>query len=555
MLRTWKAHDAPVASMAFDPSGTLLMTGSADHTAKVWDIEKTYCTHNFRHSFGVVHLVAFTKTQNPLYAITCCDDLVIRIWNLYESKENQLVAELKGHLNSVTSLCVLDNSHLLSSSRDKTIILWDILTGKQLKTSVVYEAIEDVQLVPASFYDALGLRSGSASKKGKSAKNENAFDVHVALGGDKGLVHVYHCYATQHQSQVDYQLDEVLSSKQDTELVFYKKELANTTQHNADYYASLFVLKRILVNEAKTQFVGITNSNNFKVYAPAEGELHYTHTVIANNDEVVDMCYTTDSNHLAIATNSYELRLFSIPTFSSNLLYGHKDTILSVKSTHDGSFLLTTSRDKTVRLWHTATHMCLVTCEGHLQDVSCCSLAQRPHALAKSLLQMIYRDALKSDCNHSFEKGQFDAVVEELLGKEANCTIPDFWVSGSEDKTLKLWDISSVSNGVLKGAKVTVKAHDKSINAVCVSPNDKLVASGSMDKLIKLWSVPDMANIMTLSGHKKGVWDVSFSTLNSILLSSSGDQTLRVWNVKDGSTLYTIEGFDHSVSVECGAEG
>ena len=108
---------------------------------------------------------------------------------------------------------------------------------------------------------------------------------------------------------------------------------------------------------------------------------------------------------------------------------------------------------------------------------------------------------------------------------------------------------------MLKGAKVTVKAHDKSINAVCVSPNDKLVASGSMDKLIKLWSVPDMANIMTLSGHKKGVWDVSFSTLNSILLSSSGDQTLRVWNVKDGSTLYTIEGFDHSVSVECGAEG
>lgn len=56
--------------MAFDPSGKLLLTGSADNTAKVWDVSKGYCTHNFKHSFGVVDEVAFTKTSKPLYAIT-----------------------------------------------------------------------------------------------------------------------------------------------------------------------------------------------------------------------------------------------------------------------------------------------------------------------------------------------------------------------------------------------------------------------------------------------------------------------------------------------------
>ena len=120
-------------------------------------------------------------------------------------------------------------------------------------------------------------------------------------------------------------------------------------------------------------------------------------------------------------------------------------------------------------------------------------------------------------------------------------------MSGSEDKTLKLWDLESITDGVLHGAKVTVKAHDKSINAVCVAPNDKLVASCSMDKTIKLWSLPQLSLVHTLKGHRKGVWDISFSTINSVLLSSSGDQTIRVWNVRDGSTLYTIEGFDHSV--------
>ena len=139
-------------------------------------------------------------------------------------------------------------------------------------------------------------------------------------------------------------------------------------------------------------------------------------------------------------------------------------------------------------------------------------------------------------------------MLEELLGKEENLMIPSFWVSASEDKTIKLWDIEAISNGLIQGAKITVKAHEKSINAICVAPNDKLVASGSMDKTIKLWSLPNLTNYMTLTGHKKGVWDISFSTMNSILLSSSGDQTLRVWNIRDGSTLYTIEGFDHSVS-------
>ena len=139
-----------------------------------------------------------------------------------------------------------------------------------------------------------------------------------------------------------------------------------------------------------------------------------------------------------------------------------------MKATLNGAFLLTTSRDKTVRLWHTASHMCLVTCQGHLQDVSCCSLSQRPRMLAKNLLQMLYADAVKTDCNHAYDPREAAQVAEELLQEETNCEVPAFWVSGSEDKTLKLWEVSAVSKSVIKGAKVTVKAHDKSINAVCV---------------------------------------------------------------------------------------
>lgn len=544
MLRVWKAHDAPIASMAFDPTGKLLITGSSDHTAKVWDVERGYCTHNFRHSFGVVHLVAFTKTKNPLYAVTCCDDHIIHIWNLYESKENQLVAKLKGHLNSVTSLCICENGLLLSSSRDKTVIIWDILTGDQLKTCVIYEAIENIQEVPESFNDSLKLRS-EHGKKGK--KTQSAFDKYFFLCGEKGTIHLYHCKSSIEQGKLQVVFEEKLSSTNDNEIEFYSRSMEHSKEHNNAYYASLFVLKNLLVQPLTNSLYAVTNSNNFKHYECKEGQIQYSNVIIGNNDEIVDLCYVGDANHLAVATNSYELRLLFIPTFSSTLLYGHKDTILCIKTTLDGSFILTSSRDNTVRLWHTASHMCLATCEGHIQDVTCCALSQRPHAIPKALITMLFKDALKNDCNHPYSKEEYDQALQELVGNEANTVIPDFWLSASEDKTLKLWDLAAVSNGVIRGAKITVKAHEKSINAICVAPNDRLAATGSMDKTIKLWSLPDLTNYMTLTGHKKGVWDVSFSTMNSILLSSSGDQTLRVWNIKDGSTLYTIEGFDHSV--------
>ena len=47
-------HFAPVLCMSFDSTSTLLATGSADSTIKIWDIEKKYCTHNLRGHQGVI---------------------------------------------------------------------------------------------------------------------------------------------------------------------------------------------------------------------------------------------------------------------------------------------------------------------------------------------------------------------------------------------------------------------------------------------------------------------------------------------------------------------
>ena len=65
-----------------------------------------------------------------------------------------------------------------------------------------------------------------------------------------------------------------------------------------------------------------------------------------------------------------------------------------------------------------------------------------------------------------------------------------FLVSGSQDLTLKLWplpsDLALKKHQLSLRAEVTEKAHDKDINAIVVSPNDKLIATGSQDKTAKV---------------------------------------------------------------------
>lgn len=55
---------------------------------------------------------------------------------------------------------------------------------------------------------------------------------------------------------------------------------------------------------------------------------------------------------------------------------------------------------------------------------------------------------------------------------------------------------------------MTIMAHQKYINAVRISPNDKIVATSSQDKTINLWQANSLQLLKTLKGHRSGIWDI-----------------------------------------------
>jgi len=114
-----------------------------------------------------------------------------------------------------------------------------------------------------------------------------------------------------------------------------------------------------------------------------------------------------------------------------------------------------------------------------------------------------------------------------------------FLVSGSQDTCLKMWKLTSAQLEEETALTVlhTTIAHEKDINSVCVSPNDKLIATGSQDKLAKIWNSSDLQLLGVLRGHRRGLWAVQFSPADQILASSSTDGTIKLWSLTDYSCL------------------
>ncbi|RFU32165.1 hypothetical protein B7463_g4157, partial [Scytalidium lignicola] len=177
-------------------------------------------------------------------------------------------------------------------------------------------------------------------------------------------------------------------------------------------------------------------------------------------------------------------------------LEGHSSSVRSVAFSPDGKLVVSGSRDRTVRLWDTATGMMLQTLKGHSDSVR--SVAFSPD------------------------------------GKLV--------VSGSWDRTVRLWDIAT---GIMLQ---TLKGHSDSVRSVAFSPDSKLVVSGSWDKTVQLWDTTTGIMLQTLKGHSDSVESVAFSPDGKLVVSGSWDRTVRLWDTVTRTMLQTLKG--HLDSVE-----
>lgn len=508
-VRSWKGHDGPVMAMACHASGGLLATGGADRKVCVWDVDGGYCTHNFKGHKGVVTSVMFHPDPNRFLLFSGSDDATARVWDLNTKK---CKATLEKHFSVVTSLAVSDDGQtLLTAGRDKVVNMWDIGGDIAFKMTVpTYEALETVCVIRSGTSFASYMDSG---KKQSERTNSGSPAIYFITVGERGVVRIW--------------------KSEGATCLFEQKSSDVTISSDNDDSKRGFTAAIMLPFDQG--LLCVTVDQQFLFYSPMKYpeesfKLILSKRLVGYNEEIVDMKFLgVEEQFLAVATNLEQVRVYDLASMScSYVLAGHTDTVLCLDtcvSNSGNTLIVTGSKDKTVRLWESERKSCIGLCKGHMGAVGAVTFSKKHR---------------------------------------------NFFVSGSSDRTLKVWRWDGLSDDAEEPitliAKATVAAHDKDINSLAIAPNDSLVCSGSQDRTACVWRLPDLVSLVVLKGHKKGIWSVEFSPVDQCVLTSSGDKTIKIWAISDGSCLKTFEGHTSSVLralyltsgtqfVSCGADG
>ncbi len=298
-LEPWKdlslvGHTGPVNSVAFSPDGKRIVSGSDDHTVKVWDADRGVQVLSLQGHTGMVLSVAFRPDGKRIASGS--NDQTIKVWDVVKGSE---ILTLHGHMGSVWSVAFrADGKRILSGSVDSTVKTWDADKGGE----------------PLCQWRDLGpVISVAFRPDGK----------YIVSGGWDNTVKVW-------------------EADRETLTLSLKGHTGS--------------VRSVAFSPAGNRIVSGSEDGNVLVWDA--GKDAKTVTLKGHTGTVFSVAFSPDGKRLASSSADRTIKLWDAETGSElRTLQGHSDLVRSVAFSPDGQRLVTSSDDKTIKVWYVGRGM------------------------------------------------------------------------------------------------------------------------------------------------------------------------------------------------------
>uniref|UniRef100_A0A8C2B1L7 Apoptotic protease-activating factor 1 n=1 Tax=Cyprinus carpio TaxID=7962 RepID=A0A8C2B1L7_CYPCA len=289
--------------------------------------------------------------------------------------------------------------------------------------------------------------------------------------------------------------------------------------------------------------VELWNFETSKKKAECNGHLSWVHCVQFSPDGSLLLSSSDDQTiRVKVAFEQsccFCLKVLEVPSGkTSQMLTGHTRTVHHCQFTDDGETLVTSSEDTTVRVWKWRTGEYLVL-EGHKEPV------RKFHLLNNSTSSHMFSWSFDGTVKvWDLNRGQMLQDLECHKGAVLSCDVSSdrhLFATTSADRTAKVWSIPSWEMTFL------LKGHKDCVRSCRFSWDNKRLATGDDNGEIRLWSMLDGALLKICSRDTKdsmdsfhGGWvtDLQFSPDNRVLVSTGG--YIKWWSVETGEALQTF---------------
>jgi WD40 repeat protein/tRNA A-37 threonylcarbamoyl transferase component Bud32 len=276
-------------------------------------------------------------------------------------------------------------------------------------------------------------------------------------------------------------------------------------------------------------------------------------------------------------------RLNHISDHSHKTLRGHEDMVTSVAFSPNGKKIVSSSADKTIKVWDVANGTEIISLTGNESSVYCAVFSPDGKRIVSSskdgtvkvwdvetgLETMFIKEGggpsivispdgrlIASTGGRVVTLWDMDTGKEvmKLSGHDSFVFSVKFSPDGkyivSASNTIKIWDTAT-------GHEVmTLRGHKGIVRSVAFNPDGRRIVSGSADKSIKVWDTLTGEELMTLRGHEEYINCVAFSPDGNQIVSGGYDNTLRLWDAKNGAEIMTLQGHDDRIeSVAFSSDG